>query len=284
MKIFNFYAGNEIHLGAAANGKAVDVTAIGNGCPGCIVHLMKGGAAALEAIAQHMAAAPALEMEAIRFAPAVPAPEKILCVGLNYADHAAEAHLELPETPTLFSKFNNALNAHKCPIRLPKGARMYDYEAELVILIGREACCVSKEEAADYIFGYTTGNDFSARELQGRTTQWLLGKTPDTFAPCGPYIVPAGELDTSSLSVQSYVNGELRQDGNTKNLIFDCASIVSYASQYMTLRPGDLIFTGTPQGVILGYPKPERIWLKAGDEVKIKIEGIGELVNTLVDA
>ena len=284
MKIFNFYVGQEIHLGAFDNGRSIDVTAIGDGCPGCIVSLMKGGAAALQTIAAHFAAAPALDPAAIQYAPAVPSPEKILCVGLNYADHAAEAHLELPETPTLFSKFNNALNAHQCPIRLPKGARMYDYEAELVILIGRETYCVSKEAAKDAIFGYTTGNDFSARELQGRTTQWLLGKTPDTFAPCGPYIVPAGELDTANLSVQSYVNGELRQDGNTKNLIFDCASIVSYASQFMTLRPGDIIFTGTPQGVILGYPKAERVWLKAGDEVKIRIEGIGELVNTLVDA
>jgi 2-keto-4-pentenoate hydratase/2-oxohepta-3-ene-1,7-dioic acid hydratase in catechol pathway len=284
MKIFNFYVGDQIHLGAVENSKGVDVTAFGNGSPACIVSLMNGGQAALASIRQCIDEAPALDMESIRFAPAVPGPEKILCVGLNYADHAAEAHQALPETPTLFSKFSSALNAHGNVIRLPKGAKMFDYEAELVIIIGRKASCISKDEALPYIFGYTTGNDFSARDLQGRTTQWLLGKTPDTFAPCGPYIVPADEINISKLSVQSYVNGQLRQDGNTKNMIFDCATIVSYASQFMTLRPGDLIFTGTPQGVIVGYPREKRVWLRAGDEVKIKIEGIGELVNKLVDA
>lgn len=140
---------------------------------------------------------------------------------------------------------------------------------------------VDKEDALDYVFGYTIGNDFSARDLQMRTPQWLIGKTFDGFAPLGPYIVPAAEANPAHFHVQSFVNGELRQDSNTNDLIFDCATIVSYLSQYMTLKPGDVIFTGTPSGVILGYPEDQQVWLKAGDTVTVKIDGIGELTNTL---
>jgi len=222
-----------------------------------------------------------LSIDTVRFAPAVLNPEKILCIGLNYAAHAKESKLPIPDYPTLFSKFNNALNAHKEPIVLPDTAYKYDYEVELVIVIGKTAHMIDKEDALDYVFGYTIGNDFSARDLQMRTPQWLIGKTFDGFAPLGPYIVPAAEADPAHFHVQSFVNGELRQDSNTNDLIFDCATIVSYLSQYMTLKPGDVIFTGTPSGVILGYPEDQQVWLKAGDTVTVKIDGIGELTNTL---
>jgi len=281
MKFFNFYVQEEIHLGAIQGEKAVDLTAVGKEIPRNTDEFIKGGSAVQTKAEKLFAEAPAIELLTIKYAPAVMKPEKILCVGLNYADHSAETHMELPQYPALFSKFSNALNAAGEDILLPKIAEQFDYEAELVIIIGKEARDITKEQAGDYIFGYTAGNDFSARDLQCRTTQWLLGKSPDGFAPIGPCIVSADAIDISALTVQSYVNGVLRQNGNTKNMIFDCATIVSYISQFMTLKPGDIIFTGTPAGVILGYPEGKRCWLKAGDEVTIKIEGIGDLKNTL---
>jgi len=281
MKFFNFYVQKEIHLGAVQGEKTVDLTAAGKEMPQNTDEFIKGGSAVQTKAEELFAEAPAIEPLTIKYAPAVMNPEKILCVGLNYADHSAETHMELPQYPALFSKFSNALNAAGEDILLPKTAEQFDYEAELVIVIGKKARDITKEQAKNYIFGYTAGNDFSARDLQLRTTQWLLGKSPDGFAPIGPYIVSADAIDISALTVQSYVNGILRQNGNTKNMIFDCATIVSYISQFMTLKPGDIIFTGTPAGVILGYPEDKRCWLKTGDEVTIKIEGIGDLKNTL---
>lgn len=281
MKFFNFYVQKEIHLGAVQGEKAVDLTASGKEVPQNTDELIKSSSAVQKKVEMLFATAPAIELSAIKYAPAVMKPEKILCVGLNYADHSAETHMELPKYPALFSKFSNALNADGEDIPLPKTAEQFDYEAELVIVIGKKARDITKEQAENYIFGYTAGNDFSARDLQLRTTQWLLGKSPDGFAPIGPHIVSADAIDVSSLTVQSYVNGMLRQNGNTKNMIFDCATVVSYISQFMTLKPGDIIFTGTPSGVILGYPEDKRCWLKAGDEVTIRIEGIGDLKNTL---
>lgn len=222
---------------------------------------------------------PRIDEEKIVYAPCVTHPEKILCVGLNYADHAAESNMELPTSPVLFSKFNNALAAHNQVISLPKDAKKVDYEAELVIVIGKEVKAISKEEAPSAIFGYTIGNDVSARDLQFLTGQWLVGKTCDGFAPIGPYLITSDELDPSNLAISCKVNGEIRQVSNTNQLIFDCATIVSYASQYMTLKPGDLIFTGTPAGVMLGYPEGKQQWLKSGDEVAVTIEKIGTLFN-----
>ena len=208
-------------------------------------------------------------------------PEKIICVGLNYVDHAKESNMDIPTYPVLFSKFNNALAAHNQTISLPKDAQKFDYEAELVIVIGKEASKISKEEALSYVFGYTVGNDFSARDLQFRSGQWLLGKSCDDFAPIGPVLVTSDELDPQNLDIKCTVNGELRQSANTRDMIFDCATIISYVSQFMTLKPGDIIFSGTPDGVILGNPEEKQQWLKSGDEVCITIENIGDLVNVL---
>ena len=219
--------------------------------------------------------------EEIVYAPCMTQPEKIICVGLNYADHAKESNMDIPTYPVLFSKFNNALAAHNQIIRLPKTAEKFDYEVELVIVIGKEAENVSKDEALSYVFGYTVGNDLSARDLQFRSGQWLLGKTCDHFGPIGPYLVTADELDPSNLNIECKVNGEVRQSANTRDMIFDCATLVSYLSQHMTLKPGDIIFSGTPEGVILGYPEAEQVWLKSGDEVQVSVEDIGTLVNVL---
>jgi 2-keto-4-pentenoate hydratase/2-oxohepta-3-ene-1,7-dioic acid hydratase in catechol pathway len=222
-----------------------------------------------------------VQEEGLIYAPAVTNPEKIICVGLNYINHAKESKMDVPTTPILFSKFNNTLAAHQDTVAIPEGSEQMDYEAELVLVIGKTAKNVSEDEALSYVFGYSVGNDISSRDLQFRTGQWLLGKSPDGFAPVGPYIVTSDEIDPNNLTVECRVNGELRQSANTKDMIFNCATIISYTSKYMTLKPGDIIYTGTPDGVILGYSKEEQVWLKSGDEMVISIESLGELKNVL---
>lgn len=218
----------------------------------------------------------------VQFAPLIRNPEKILCVGLNYKSHSEECQMAIPENPVIFSKFNNAIAAHNQAIKIPSHAKEIDYEAELVIVMGQTASHVCREEALEYVLGYTIGNDLSARDFQFKTPQWLLGKTCDGFAPIGPYLIPAESVDVNDLDIKCTVNGVVKQQANTSDMIFDCAKIVSYLSQHMTLKAGDLIFTGTPSGVILGNPESERVWLKAGDCIKIEIESIGVLENTLM--
>ncbi|WP_047152442.1 fumarylacetoacetate hydrolase family protein [Aneurinibacillus tyrosinisolvens] len=220
--------------------------------------------------------------DSLTFGPCVPAPQKIICVGLNYKRHAEESKMAPPEAPLLFSKFNNTLTGHKVDVKLPEKSSQVDYEVELAIVIGKEAKNVTKEEALSYVYGYCNANDLSARDLQFKSSQWLLGKTCDGFSPIGPYLVTADEVgDPNNLRLRTIVNGEVRQDSNTSDMIFYCDEIVSYVSEHMTLYPGDLIFTGTPEGVILGLPEQERVWLKDGDEVTIEIEKLGTLTNTM---
>lgn len=219
--------------------------------------------------------------EALTYAPAISNPEKIICVGLNYINHAKESNMDVPTSPILFSKFNNTLAGHQETVNIPAGVEKMDYEAELVLIIGKTAKNVSKEEALSYVFGYTAGNDVSARDWQFKTGQWLLGKSPDGFAPIGPYVVTNDEINPNNLTIECRINGVIRQKANTRDMIFNCATLVSYISRHMTLKPGDLIFTGTPDGVILGYPEEKQNWLKSGDEMVVSIESIGELKNVL---
>ncbi len=217
------------------------------------------------------------------FGPCVTNPDKIICVGLNYRKHAAETGQAVPETPVLFNKFNTALNGHRGTIGVSQiAATQFDYEVELVIVIGKTAKNVSEAQALDHVFGYATGNDFTARDLQRRTSQWMLGKALDGSAPVGPYLVSADLVpDPNALKLECKVNGEVRQSSNTVDMVFNCRQLVSYISRYITLAPGDLIFTGTPEGVISGYPADKRVWLKAGDKVRSTIEKLGELDFTL---
>ncbi|MGQ0752414.1 MAG: fumarylacetoacetate hydrolase family protein [Betaproteobacteria bacterium] len=219
----------------------------------------------------------------VKFGPAVPHPEKIVCVGFNYRQHAQEMHIPIPAVPLLFNKYDNALLGHRGRIKLPtKVSSQFDYEVELVVVIGRKARDVPEERALSYAFGYANGNDISARDLQRATSQLMLGKTCDGFAPLGPWLVSADQIpDPQKLEVASYVNGERRQHSNTSDMIFSCAQIVSYCSRHMTLVPGDVIYTGTPQGVIQGYPEDKRVWLKAGDKVVTEVEKCGTLEVTL---
>jgi len=219
-----------------------------------------------------------------RFGPAVPRPGKIICVGLNYRRHAMETGNPIPPVPILFNKYNNTLVGHRGTIRLPvKVSSQFDYEVELVVVMGKQARDVPEEKALAHVFGYANGNDFSARDLMRVTSQLMLGKTCDGFAPLGPWVVTADQIpDPQNLRIATYVNGERRQDSNTSDMIYSCAQIVSYCSRHMTLLPGDIIYTGTPQGVILGYPPEKRVWLKAGDKVVTEVEKCGVLEVTLI--
>jgi 2-keto-4-pentenoate hydratase/2-oxohepta-3-ene-1,7-dioic acid hydratase in catechol pathway len=220
----------------------------------------------------------------VEYGPVVTRPEKIVCVGLNYRRHAKEVNLPIPNQPVLFNKYNNALSPHNGAIKLPvEIASKFDYETELVIVIGKTARNVGETDALSYVAGYCAGNDFSARDLQFDTGgQWMVGKTPDQFAPLGPYLVTADQINPDRLKVECRVNGETRQSSNTDDFIFNTAQIVSYISRHMTLKPGDIIFTGTPEGVILGYPKDRQVWLKAGDKVACSVEKLGELRFELI--
>ena len=217
------------------------------------------------------------------FGPAVPRPGKIICVGLNYRRHAIETGNPISQVPILFNKYNNALVGHRGRIPLPtKVSVQFDYEVELVVVMGRKARDVTEAEALSYVFGYANGNDFSARDLMRVTSQLMLGKTCDGFAPLGPWVVTADQVaDPQNLKIATYVNGEQRQNSNTSDMIYSCAQIVGYCSRHMTLLPGDILYTGTPQGVILGYPPEKRVWLKAGDKVVTEVEKCGVLEVTL---
>ncbi len=220
-----------------------------------------------------------LKEESIEYGPLVMRPEKILCVGLNYKRHAQEVKMPIPKQPVLFNKYNNSLLAHGGTIKLPSAvATRFDYEIELVIVMGKEARSVPEADALSYVAGYATGNDFTARDLQFDTGgQWMVGKTPDSFAPLGPYFVTAEEVDPDNLKLECRVNGDTRQSSNTSDMIYNCRQIISYTSARISLWPGDIIFTGTPEGVIWGMPKDKQVWLKAGDKIACSLEKLGEL-------
>jgi 2-keto-4-pentenoate hydratase/2-oxohepta-3-ene-1,7-dioic acid hydratase in catechol pathway len=218
----------------------------------------------------------------IKFGRLFTKPGKIVCVGLNYKEHVEEAGEHLPKVPILFNKYNNTLAAHNCTIKLPSREVSYkfDYETELLVVMGKTARNVSEAEALDFVAGYAIGHDFSARDLQLETGgQWMVGKTLDDFAPIGPYFVSADMVDPNNLTIETYVNDETkpRQSSHTSKFIFNPQKVISYASKLFALEPGDIIFTGTPSGVILGMPKDKQVWLKAGDRIESRIEKLGTL-------
>jgi 2-keto-4-pentenoate hydratase/2-oxohepta-3-ene-1,7-dioic acid hydratase in catechol pathway len=297
MILLTFKSRSGLRLGVKTQGGILDVRAaftdlgrsVEGPVPQSIQALLIGGPAALKALAslvertlQREDAANWLLGEShLEYGPCVPQPGKILCIGLNYRQHAIESGAEVPKTPVLFSKFNNAVAACGELIPLPENAVQYDYEAELVVVIGRPARYVSEEKALESVFGYCNANDLSARDLQMRTSQWLLGKSPDKFMPIGPYLVTQDEIpDPQILDVCCWVNGDQRQNSNTADMVFPVKTLVSYLSQYMTLEPGDVILTGTPQGVVLG--RAQKDWLVPGDEVTVRVGSLGNLTNRMV--
>jgi 2-keto-4-pentenoate hydratase/2-oxohepta-3-ene-1,7-dioic acid hydratase in catechol pathway len=292
LKLLQFFKGDKLHLGVKIDQGIIDVkeaaTKFEIKLPDTLHEIIQEGLEAVEKltvlvnrVVENERNDLILSEDTITYASAITTPEKIICVGLNYIDHAKESKMEIPKSPVLFSKFNSALAGHLETIEIPADAKHIDYEAEMVIIIGKTAKNVSVEDALNYVFGYSVGNDISARDLQFRSGQWLLGKTPDGFAPVGPYIVTSDEINPNNLSIECRINGEIRQKANTSDMIFSCDVLISYISNYMTLKPGDLIFSGTPDGVILGAPEEKQVWLKPGDEMVVTIESIGELRNVL---
>jgi 2-keto-4-pentenoate hydratase/2-oxohepta-3-ene-1,7-dioic acid hydratase in catechol pathway len=298
MKLVTFIQNDQFHLGVKIEQGIFDVAAAllsipaGASIPTTVHEVIDGGPAAVAVLDQYVKLALAssvdkksflLEESALTIGPCVTHPNKIICVGLNYRQHAIETNAAIPEYPILFNKFNNTLTGHNHEVPLPKVSQKVDYEAELVIVIGKTAKYIEKADALSHVFGYCNVNDLSARDLQLRTQQWLLGKSCDKFSPLGPYLVTADEVgDPNNLQIKCIVNGDVRQNSNTADMIFHCDEIVSYISQHMTLVPGDIILTGTPQGVVLGYPVDKQVWLKDGDIVTIEIEKLGSLTNTMV--
>ena len=214
--------------------------------------------------------------------PLIPNPNSIICIGLNYADHIAETSLATHDFPEIFMKASNALANNHDTITIEDEAFHYDYEGELVIIIGKSGKNISPDHAKDHILGYTIGNDVSARSLQFRGSQWILGKSLDHFAPIGPTMVSPDDFDFESATITTTVNGEIRQQAKLEQMIFKPYDIIAFLSSYVTLQEGDIIFTGTPSGVVLGKNESKYSWLKPGDTVTVSISGIGTLENKFI--
>ena len=214
--------------------------------------------------------------------PLIPNLKSIICIGLNYADHIAETSLATHDFPEIFMKTSNALASNHDTITIEDESFHYDYEGELVIIIGKSGKNIPREKAMEHILGYTVGNDVSARTLQFRGSQWILGKSLDNFAPIGPTIIPPHSFDFESATITTTVNGEVRQQAKLQQMIFKPDAIIEFVSQYITLQEGDIIFTGTPSGVVLGKNESKYSWLKPGDTVAITISGIGTLENQFI--
>ncbi len=247
-----------------------------------LLAVIEGGRDARKRVASWLDGKPAAVplAEAHLLAP-LPRPPKIICVGLNYRDHAIESKMEIPKVPTIFSKYPTAVIGPGDPIVLPKLSAKPDYEAEFAFIIGAGGRHIRADRWQDHIFGYTNFHDVSARDYQMATTQWMMGKTFDTFAPMGPAIVTADEIaDPHALDIQMIINGEVLQSSNTSNLIFRIPALIEYLSGVFTLEAGDVVATGTPAGV--GFSRNPPRWLRPGDDVVVRISGLGELRNPVV--
>ncbi len=220
---------------------------------------------------------------AVSFLPALTSPGKIVCIGLNYRRHAEETGAPIPQHPVVFSKFSDVVAAHQEAVEVPRETAQLDYEGELAMVVGDQCWRVEESEALKRVFGYCNANDFSARDLQFTSSQWLLGKTLPRFAPLGPFIKTADQVpNPDDLEIKTYRNHDLVQHSNTKDMIFSCAQIIAYVSRHFVLRAGDVILTGTPEGVVVGKPPEERRWLEPGERLTVAIEGLGRLENTLI--
>ena len=294
MKLVTFVHQGQTRLGAlhdTLNGggapRLVDLNRADPQIPADILAFLAGGAGshllAQRALGAHLGADAVVARGDVTLLAPIPRPGKILCIGLNYKDHAAESNQPIPDHPTVFAKYNNTVIGPGAAIVLPTVTRKVDYEAEFAFVIGRTARNVKAADALKYVAGYTIFNDVSARDYQMRTSQWTVGKTFDTFGPLGPVLVTADEIaDPHALDISLRINGELLQSSNTRELIFTVPQLIEDLTSFMTLEPGDIISTGTPSGVGAAR-KPPR-WLVAGDIVSVEIAGIGVLENPVVAA
>ncbi|MBC8115860.1 MAG: fumarylacetoacetate hydrolase family protein [Candidatus Saccharimonas sp.] len=269
-------------VGVALDGRYIDLCQIDAKLPSTLKAILsadQGLMAAANALAAGLAKGPFVTG---RLLAPIADPGKVICIGLNYRDHALETNSPIPEEPVVFNKFPQCVVGPDDAVVLPRVAHEVDYEAELVVVIGKRGKNISKANAMQHVAGYTVGNDVSARDWQkGRPGgQWLLGKTPDTFAPTGPHLVTADEIDPSNLRIGLRLNGQTMQDSSTRELIFGVDELIAHVSQLATLQPGDLIFTGTPPGV--GAARKPPVFIQAGDRMEVEIENVGVLVNPVV--
>lgn len=282
MKLATFSQAGSTRIGVADGDAMVDLSEAAPDLPREMCAFLEAGADALErARGAVESGAGRLPLDAVRLEAPIARPPKFLAVGLNYADHVAEAGLDTPAHPTIFNKQSTCVTGPTDPVHLPRVSSALDYEGELGFVIGRRARHVTRDDAADVIAGYVVVDDVSVRDWQLRTPTWTMGKSFDTHGPIGPWIVTRDEIpDPHRLELRTFVNGELRQTSNTKQLIFDCFELVEHLSTAFTLEPGDVVATGTPGGVGIAARPPKL--LVAGDVVRVEIEGIGALENAVV--
>lgn len=283
MRLLSYDGPEGRRLAAMRGEELVDLSAADPKLPRDMRALLAGGQAALEQARAALARAAPLKPDGMRLLAPVPDPQKVLCVGLNYADHARESGQPPPPEPVFFSKLPTAVAAHEQEVVLPAVSREVDYEAELVLVIGRGGRDIAEADAMTHVAGYCVGHDVSARDWQLRKPggQWLLGKSFDTFAPFGPELVTPDEVgDPGKLRIQLRLNGRTMQDSNTSQFIFSVPELVAYVSQVCTLLPGDVIFTGTPPGV--GAARKPPVFMQPGDVAEVEIEKLGVLRNTVV--
>lgn len=283
MKLVTFVYNGSTRIGALVGAdRVVDFSQADPSLPGDMIGLLQGGDAALAAAQKAIAgAAQTLALADVKLLAPVPHPDKIICIGLNYSDHAAETGQPIPKFPIVFSKYSNTVIATGENIVLPRVSNEVDYEAELGFVIGKTARHVSAANALEYIAGYMPINDVSARDYQTRISQWTMGKTFDTFAPMGPALVTSDEVgDPGNLAINLTINGETLQNSNTNKLIFGVPQLVEALTEVMTLQPGDVVSTGTPPGV--GMARNPKRYMRPGDVVNITIEKLGTLSNPVV--
>lgn len=280
MRLVSYRSGSAIRVAGVRNGEWIDLNRADPELPSEIIPLLSLGDVGLKRAGDAIARGDALDPTGCHLVAPVPNPQKVICIGLNYADHAAESGAAVPAEPVVFNKFPTALRGHMEPIELPSISSKVDYEAELVVVIGRGGRNIAREAAMEHVVGFCCGHDVSARDwqLESPGGQWLMGKTFDSFAPVGPELVTRDEVsDPSQLDISLRLNGETMQHSNTRQLIFDIPQLIAHLSKVCTLSPGDLLFTGTPPGV--GMARKPPIFLQDGDMVEIEIERIGTLRN-----
>ncbi len=280
MKLATFTHAGETRIGVVLGDEVADLA--GTDLPGNMIDLLAGGESALARASSLAESAPRLRLDDVTLESPILRPPKILAVGLNYADHVAEAGMDTPEIPMIFNKQSTSAHPPYAPFHRPQYSTALDYEGELAFVIGKPCRHVPRDRAHEVIAGYTVCNDVSVRDWQLRVPTFTMGKSNDTHCPLGPWIVTADEVgDPHALELKTWVNGELRQSSNTKNLIFDCFALVEHLSTAFTLEPGDVVPTGTPGGVGIAMKPPQL--LKVGDVVKIAIDGIGEIENAVIE-
>lgn len=282
MQLLSFQKAGSRGLAAKRGDLWVDLAAADVDLPSDVAALLKIHGWQ-DRVSRLLATAPEIDLATIRYLSPVYSGEKILCVGLNYLSHVGESPYKVPEYPIFFPRFTSTLIGHKAPLVKPRVSEEFDYEGELVVVLGTGGRHIPRARALEYVAGYTIFNEASARDYQFKSPQWTMGKNFDDSGPCGPWFVSADELPLGArgLQLETSINGKIEQSASTTDMIFDVATLISLASEVMTLRTGDMIVTGTPAGV--GFGKKPPVYLRAGDVCKVSIEGIGTLENPVID-